>query len=163
MKRNRSFIAAGIVVLLLIFGGPAVYAASSSAEKQTPTADYRYNPVGKPDPFRPFVEKELLLRKKVEKAVAVSIFPLQRAGIDQFILVGIAGDAERRLAVVETREGKGRYYPLELGTIIGPNKGKVVEIRSDLIVVEEAIPGRAGQKVNRIIKKLRRDEEEGTP
>ena len=163
MKRNRSFIAAGIVVLLLIFGGPAVYAASSSAEKQTPTADYRYNPAGKPDPFRPFVEKDLLLKKKTEKTAAVSIFPLQRVGIDQFILVGIAGDAERRFAVVETREGKGRYYPLALGTIIGLNKGKVVEIRSDLIVVEEAIPGRAGQKVNRIIKKLRRDEEEVTP
>ena len=163
MKKTLSFAAAGIVALLLIFGGAAVSMASSSVGRQAPTANYRYNPAGKPDPFRPFVEKDLLLKKKAEKAGMVSIFPLQRAGIEQFTLVGIAGDKERGLAVVETKEGKGRHYPLALGTIIGLNNGKVVEIRSDLVVIEEAIPGRAGQKINRIIKKLRRDEEEGTP
>lgn len=163
MKRNCSLVAAGIAVLLLIFGGPAVCATSSIAEKQVPAADYSYNPAGKPDPFWPFVERELLLKKKTEKAVVVSIFPLQKAGLDQFNLVGIAGDAGYRLAIVEIKDGKSRFYTLALGTIIGLNNGKVVEIRKDLIVVEEAIPGRAGRKVNRIIKKLHRDEEEGTP
>jgi type IV pilus assembly protein PilP len=159
MKRNRSFTAAGIVVLLLIFGGPdqAVYAAASNAQKKLSTVDYRYNSVRRSDPFQPFVEKEQLLKKRAEKKAVVSIFPLQKTGFDQFNLVGIAGNAEHRVAIVEAKDGKGRY-PLMLGTVIGLNHGKVVEIKNDSIVIEEAVPGRAGRKINRIIKKLRSDE-----
>jgi type IV pilus assembly protein PilP len=163
MKRNRSLTAVGIVVLLLILGSVA-HAALSGMENRMSADDYHYNPAGKKDPFQSFVEKELLFKKKAQRAVAVSIFPLQRASIDQFILVGIAGDAKRRLAIMETKGGKGRHYTLELGTIIGLNNGKVVEIMKDMIVVEETFLDRAGRmKVNRIMKKLHRDEEDITP
>jgi type IV pilus assembly protein PilP len=160
MPRN-SFI---IIVLLLIAGGSnhIAYAAASDADKQEPAGGYSFNPAGKPDPFRPFVEKDPVLKKKKEMAAAtaLSIFPLQRVGLDQFNLIGIAGSADRRLAVVETRDGKGsRFYTLTLGTVIGLNNGKVVEIGNDQIVVEEAAPVRSGKKPNRIIKKLRKDEE----
>jgi len=88
-----------------------------------------------------------------------SIVPLQRVGIDRFNLVGIAGDAERRFAVLEIKDAKARFYPVAVGTVIGLNNGKVVEIKRDVIVIEEVIKGRTGQKINRITKKLRRDEE----
>lgn len=148
-------------LLLLMSGGlwRGAFATTSGDEKAPPPADYHYNPIGKPDPFLPFVEKDIALRKKIEKANTPSIFPLQRTGIDQFNLVGIAGDAERRFAVVETKDAKARFYPVAVGTIIGLNNGKVVEIKRDVIVIEEVTRGRTGQKINRIMKKLRIDEE----
>ena len=161
MPRNSVIIAWG-VVLLLIAGGSSnhvAYAVPSDAAKQAPAASYSFNPAGKPDPFRPFVEKDPVLKKKAETAAALSIFPLQKVDLDQFNLIGIAGEGERRLAVVETKDSKGsRFYALTLGTVIGLNKGKVVEIKNDLFVVEEVISLRSGKK-NRIIKKLRKDEE----
>jgi type IV pilus assembly protein PilP len=152
------------VVVILIAGGAhhLAGAAASDADKQAPVVGYVFNPAGKPDPFRPFVEKDPVIKQKKEMAAAAvpSIFPLQRVGLDQFYLIGIAGTTERRLAVVETRDAKGsRFYALTLGTIIGLNNGKVAEIGNDQIVVEEATPGRTGKKINRIIKKLRKDEE----
>jgi type IV pilus assembly protein PilP len=165
MKRN-SFIKVWGIVLLLVAGVShhIAYANVPGESKQASPANYRFDPAGKPDPFQPFVEKDpVLLKKKAEMAAAVSIFPLQRVGLDQINLVGIAGDAKRRLAIVEIKDGKGsRFYALALGTVIGLNKGKVAEIRNDLIIVEEAIPLRTGKKINRITKKLRTNEE-GTP
>jgi type IV pilus assembly protein PilP len=153
-----------VIIVLLMFGGfnHVAYAATETdTAKQAPPASYSFNPAGKPDPFRPFVEKDpVLLNKKAETVAAVSIFPLQKVGLDQFNLIGIASDSERRLAVVETKDSKGsRFYALTLGTVIGLNKGKVVEIKNDLFVVEEVISLRSGKKPNRIIKKLRKDEE----
>jgi len=172
MKKN-SFLIVWVTVLLLSVSAshPAAYAlefGEASGEvsgdgKQASPADYRYDLAGKPDPFRPFVEKDPVLKKKADMVAAVSIFPLQRVGLDQFNLIGIAGDSQRRMAIVETKDSKGsRFYTLAPGTVIGLNKGKVVEIKNDLMVVEETTPLRTGKKINRIIKKLHKDEE-GTP
>jgi type IV pilus assembly protein PilP len=162
--RERKGIAGSVVAFLLLWvgSGYAAAAAPPGDAKEVPAASYHYNPVGKADPFRPFVEKEPVVKKKAEKINASSIFPLQKAGLDQFNLVGIIGDAERRLAIVEATDNKGKFYPLALGTIIGLNNGKVVEIKSDMIVIEELTKGSSRQKVNRIKIKLRK-EEEGTP
>jgi type IV pilus assembly protein PilP len=160
--QRHSIMTVWSVVLLLIAGLSVAYAAESGAENEEPTA-YSFNPVGKPDPFKPFVDKDLVLKKKAETVAAVSIFPLQKVPLDQFTLIGIAGDAERKLAVVETKDSKGsRFYILIVGTVIGLNSGKVVAIKNDHIVVEEVTTLRSGKKINKIIKKLRKDEE-GTP
>jgi len=165
MKRNRSYKVWGLVLFLASgFFNQLAYSMTSGEGKQAQPAGYRFDPAEKPDPFRPFVEKEPLLKKKAGTVATVSIFPLQKVDLDQFNLIGIAGNAGRRLAIVETKDSKGSsFYTLTLGTVIGLNKGKVVEIKSDLIVVEEAALLRTGKKVNRITKKLRKDEEEGTP
>ncbi|MCK7480328.1 MAG: hypothetical protein M0C28_26015 [Candidatus Moduliflexus flocculans] len=39
---------------------------------------YSYNPAGKPDPFRPFVEDEITAKKKEAKKSISSIYPLQK-------------------------------------------------------------------------------------
>ena len=161
LKSSYAQVAISLSLILLISGGlwREAFASTSGDEKAPPPADYHYNPTGKSDPFMPFVEKDIALKKKREKANIPSIFPLQRVGIDQFNLVGIAGDAERRFAVLEIKDAKARFYPVAVGTVIGLNNGKVVEIKRDVIVIEEVIKGRTGQKINRITKKLRRDEE----
>jgi type IV pilus assembly protein PilP len=162
---NNIFPIAIIFIIFLVFCGRdnTAFAMPPLGEKGVKLSVYHYNPKGKTDPFRPFVEKELVIKKKADRA-AGSIFPLQRADIDLFNLVGIAGSAGRRVAIVEIKEEVNlRAYPVALGTIIGLNRGKVVEIRKDSIVIEEPVNRNTKRKVNRIVKKLHRNEEEGTP
>jgi type IV pilus assembly protein PilP len=127
-------------------------AVTKVADTKTPPP-YKYNPAGKPDPFKPFIEQELASKQRLAKALPLSLSPLQRAGIDQFRLVGISGDEKVRKAIVQ--DG-GKIYPLFIGTYIGLNNGRVVEILADRVIVEEKFKARAGKtKANRIMMKLR--------
>jgi type IV pilus assembly protein PilP len=134
-----------------------------NAEAKSASPPYKYNPIGKPDPFKSFVDEDLNreARKKREETTRASRFlsPLQRENIDQFKLVGIAGDEKGRKAVVQ--DLKGKVYPIFIGTYIGPNNGKVVEILADHVVIEEKFKASAGKtKSNRITMKLRKEEGE---
>ncbi|MBM4270846.1 MAG: pilus assembly protein PilP [Deltaproteobacteria bacterium] len=148
--------------------GAAVKAADAKAEDakavgMKPAPEYRYNPTGKPDPFKPFIEEEITEKQKLEKRKeALPISPLQRAGVEQFRLVGIAGTESSRKAIVQDVNNK--FYPIFVGTIIGRNNGKVVEILADRVIVEEAAGTRAGKAVTKKITiKLRKDEGEEKP
>jgi len=124
----------------------------AQAEKM-PDINYKYSPLGKPDPFNPFVEVEIASKKKEKK---FSAYPLERDEIEKFRLVGIAGDQTQRLAIVEiVEEGRLKFYPLLRGTHIGLRKGKVMEIMADRVIVEE--PDKS--KTRRIILKLHKDNE----
>ncbi|HOW57627.1 MAG TPA: pilus assembly protein PilP [Smithellaceae bacterium] len=137
--------------------------SSSSAAVQQPAAQsaplvktsdniYSYNPLGKPDPFRPFIEEEIAAKKRQEeKKKMTSMFPLQRMEVEKFRLVGIAGDSERRVAIVE--DASQKFYPIFAGTQIGMNDGKVVEILTDRVIVEEY----EARKLKRVIMKLRKN------
>jgi type IV pilus assembly protein PilP len=118
---------------------------------------YKYNPIGKPDPFKPFIEQELSPKKKTESRT-LPISPLQREGIEQFRLVGVSGDDHHRIAIVQ--DVKGKAYPIFLGTYIGKNSGRVVEILPDRIIVEEKGKAEDKAKTKRLTIKLRKDEVE---
>ena len=121
-------------------------------------AAYKYNPIGKPDPFKPFIEQELSPKKKTASRT-LPISPLQREGIDKFRLVGISGDDHHRIAIVQ--DVKGKAYPIFLGTYIGQNGGRVVEILPDRIIIEEKNKAEDKQaKTKRLTMKLRKDEGE---
>jgi type IV pilus assembly protein PilP len=138
---------------------------------------YSYNPAGKADPFLPFVEIDLAAKKEKEKKAkeealkkraALSrhpISPLQQAEIGQFRLVGIAGDDRRRVAIVEDGVAK-KFYPLFVGTYIGPNGGRIVSILPDRLIVEEPSQETSskGKKVQtRRMTVMLHKEEEGKP
>jgi Tfp pilus assembly protein PilP len=153
------------VLMLMIGGGMATVAVWAAEMKAAP-------PAAKSDPFHPFIETDLALQKKLEsdlkKKVATKarpISPLQQSEIGQFRLVGIAGDDKRRTAVVEDGTVK-KFYPLFVGTVIGPNEGRVVEIHPDRVIVEERIedanPKAKKTQVRRMTMMLRK-EEEGRP
>jgi Tfp pilus assembly protein PilP len=117
-------------------------------------SNYKYYPLGKPDPFKPFIDIEINIKKKDERKF--SDYPLERAEIERFRLAGIMGDAMQRLAIVEImEEGRLRFYPLMRGTHIGLHKGKVMEIMADRVIVEE--PDKS--KTRRIILKLHKENE----
>jgi len=118
---------------------------------QTPENVYNYNPLGKPDPFRPFVDVEVAKVKKEKEAKKESIFPLQRTEVESFKLVGIIGDQTRKVAVVE--DSAKKYYPIFVGTRIGLHDGKVTEILTDRVTVDEL----DGKKIKRIVLKLRKN------
>lgn len=157
----------GIITCSLVFSaGPdrKAAAALSGADllqtgyKKNPTSSYIYNPVGKPDPFRPFIEMELIKKKMVERPKPLPISPLQRFSIDQFKLVGIGGDDKHRVAIVE--DEKGKFYPLLQGTYIGQNNGRVVKILADHIIVEERVETSTGKtRARQITIRLHREEE----
>jgi type IV pilus assembly protein PilP len=183
MKKNSAVTCATLILVLLVWASALVGADSKArtagvksaetkaVEQKVPEVTstvppYKYNPIGKADPFKSFVEEESAreARKRQEQMMREARFfsPLQRAGIDQFRLVGIAGDEKARKAIVQ--DIKGKIYPIFIGTYIGPNNGRVIEILADRVIVEEKFKTQAGKtKVNRITMKLRKEEGEEKP
>lgn len=134
---------------------PAVGQSASptvlSPVSPTPDNVYSYNPLGKPDPFKPFINVDIKPMSKGSEKKAESIFPLQRAAVESFNLVGIVGDQIRQVAIVE--DAAKKFYPLFIGTRIGLHNGKVIDILTDRVAVDEP----DDKKVRRIILKLRKN------
>jgi type IV pilus assembly protein PilP len=129
-----------------------------------PQAPFSFNPAGKADPFKPFVDVELAHRKRLEmeKKKNLPLSPLQRAGVESFRLLGIAGNETQKTALIA--DAAGKTYSLSVGTRIGLHNGRVVGIRSDRVLVEEPAMTKGRQAKARIIEmKLRREGEEGRP
>ncbi len=133
---------------------PAVISAQDQPPPLTvaPADNYIYNPSGKPDPFRPFVTVDAaIVKQQVAKKAEVSMFPLQRADIERYRVVGIAGDKDHRVAICE--DAAKKFYPLYVGTRIGLYNGRVIEILADRVIVEEY----ETKKPRRVILKLRKN------
>ncbi len=118
--------------------------------------EYVYDPVGKTDPFKPFIQ----LTPVKELARSVPLTPLQKYEISQLKLVAIISTPEGNVALVEDSSGKG--YFLKKGTWIGKNDGKVAKILKDRVIIEEMYQDIFGQtKINEISIVLHRLEEGG--
>jgi type IV pilus assembly protein PilP len=151
-------------------GGPLAKPIPAAALPPAPT--YEYNAAGKPDPFKPFMETEPVLKKKEENLIKKTvgkggpISPLQQMDIEQLRLVGIAGDQNRYVAIVEDGVAK-KYYPLFVGTHIGLNGGRVAAILPDRLLVEERVETRDKKtkrvQVRQIPVLLHKEQEEGKP
>ena len=126
-----------------------------AAKQQEP--EYTYNPAGKPDPFKPFIQ---LTSAKVG-AKGIPLTPLQRYETTQLKLVAIIAAREGNVALVEDSAGKG--YFLKKGTAVGKNDGTVTQILKDRVVIKEFEQDISGQtKQNEVLLYLHRPEEEGT-
>lgn len=117
--------------------------------------EYTYNPAGKADPFKPFIQLT-----SVRESRNVPLTPLQKYEISQLKLVAIISNPAGNIALVEDSAGKG--YFLKKGTAVGKNDGKVTQILKDKVVIEEAYQDILGQpKTNEISLFLHRLEEGG--
>ena len=92
----------------------------------------RYSSVGKRDPFRP-----LSLKAKASQRARENLSPLERYELGQLKLVAIVWDIKEPKAMVE--DGTGLGYVVKIGTLIGPNEGKVKAIKPTEVVIEEHV------------------------
>jgi len=117
-----------------------IASVSTTTEKiEAPKESDFYNPEGKLDPFAPLIkEKPVNLSAKHRKAVRRKpLTPLEKLDLSQLKLVAILRAQSGNRALVEEDSGKG--YVIKKGTYIGTHSGKVAEILSDRIVVEEEV------------------------
>jgi type IV pilus assembly protein PilP len=134
---------------------PAKVAEKKEPEKKE-EAEYSYNPAGKPDPFKPFIQ----LTPVRDASRSGPLTPLQKYDISQLKLVAIISTPEGNIALVEDATGKG--YFLKKGTGIGKNDGKVTKILKDKVIIEEVYQDIFGQtKTNEISLLLHKVEEGG--
>ncbi len=91
--------------------------------------EFRYDPTGKPDPFKSYLKQIQL----VEDTDALS--PLERFDLSQLTVTGIIWATKEARALVEDPTGKG--YIVAEGAGIGKNKGRVVRIDDNRVVVKE--------------------------
>lgn len=116
---------------------PAVPAAAAATEKKKDPLDaaieaaeqYSYNPIGKRDPFRSFLNFDS------DDKPGPGTLPTQKYEIDQYKLAGLVWGVDRPRALVEDADGMG--HVLEIGTYIGKNWGKVTQITSGEVIVTE--------------------------
>ncbi len=90
---------------------------------------YRYDPTGKPDPFKSWIKKITSLTP--ESAAS----PLERFDLTQLQITGIIWDMEAPRALIKDPTGKG--YIVEEGTPVGKNKGRIMRIDDNRIIVKE--------------------------
>jgi Tfp pilus assembly protein PilP len=118
--------------------GPAKKASRSGPKMEIPQEEapvegkrYSYNSIGKRDPFRSFIQREVA----VGEIEGTPRGPLQLHEIDQYNLRGIAWNIGTPQAMVEAPDGIG--HVVVLGTLIGKNWGKVTQIKPEELVITE--------------------------
>jgi len=108
-----------------------VKAADQKEPEKKEEQEYQYNPKGKPDPFKPFIQLT-----PIRGAIRTTpLTPLQKYDISQLKLVAIIATPEGNVALVEDSAGKG--YFIKRGTEIGKNEGTVRNILKDRVIIEE--------------------------
>ena len=154
-----AFLAVGLVVAGCSDSGsrrakPVPAKAQKADKKQgqiqkvaVPAVDpnYRYDPKGKPDPFRSFV-KTFLTRTKVESATT----PLERFDLSQLRVTAIVWGNDLPKALIEDPSGKG--YIVASGTAIGKNKGRITRIDDNLVLVKETYVDFSGKSSSKDIE-----------
>lgn len=116
------------VLGLAILGQTATNAVGADAIPTTDPLVYSYNPFGKRDPFRSYLADN----KGGQEA---SKDPLLNYDLAKFSLTGIIWGVANPKAIV--KDGSGAGHIISRGTRIGRNRGSVVRILKDEVVVSE--------------------------
>ena|ERR1700756_1660635 len=137
MKKRRPGIIKGAIILLIIalwvVGAQAQESQKTDIPKPSaPQEEPIYSPIGKRDPFKPFIK---IVEKEVKPEVSKSLPPLRRYSLEQFRLVGIMSVGQQLKAMIVDPEKN--TYVLGVGDEIGNKNGKIVEVRDNAILVEE--------------------------
>jgi len=115
---------------------------------------YKYNPLGKPDPFKPFLRTNPGPKKIEPKSRAKAIrpdecsTPLECIDIGQLTLVAVVtGDDSSSWAMAQDASGIG--YLLKKGMKVGYRGGKIVAILPEKVIIRETIEDLSGKKIKR--------------
>jgi len=104
-------------------------ARKAAPEAPAPLAEYHYDPTDKVDPFRSYVRRQVTFDPESGSS------PLERCDITQLTVMGIIWGLEEPRALVRDPTGKG--YIVRAGTPIGKNKGRILRIEDNKVVVKE--------------------------
>ncbi len=145
--------------------GQTVYASNQEQEKEIKQAitiptdsepSFIYDSLGKPDPFRPFINFNAIERPIPTEEPKT---PLQRYSLNQFKLVGILM-AGKHFAMVEDPEAIS--YTITEGDQLGNLSGVVEEIReNEMVVAEPYLDIYDQQQIRKITIKLHVEEDQG--
>ncbi len=108
---------------------PPMAAVEPEESAEALDEDYRYDPEGKPDPFESFV------RVSLDAGADDFSSPLERFDLSQLIVTGIIWQTRDARALIEDPSGKG--YIVGVGTLVGKNRGKVIRIDDNRVLVKE--------------------------
>jgi len=103
--------------------------AKKAVEAAVPVAEYHYDPTDKVDPFRSYVKRQVTFNPDDSSS------PLERFDISQLSVMGIIWGVDEPRALVRDPTGKG--YIVRAGTPIGKNKGRILRIEDNRVVVKE--------------------------
>ena len=118
--------------------GADPFAAPAKTER---TDTPHYSPMGKRDPF------QAPMKAQAKRRPRENLSPLERYEIGQLSLVGVVWDIKDPRAMVEDSSGLG--YIVRVGTPIGPNEGKIKQIKPAEVVIEENFIDFYGARKNR--------------
>jgi type IV pilus assembly protein PilP len=90
---------------------------------------------GKIDPFLSPIQK--LNEKKQSKIKNRKHTPLEKLDLSQLKLVAIINMESGNKNVAMVQESSGKGYMVKVGTFIGTNSGRIIEIKSDEIIIKE--------------------------
>lgn len=143
MREGRNLRRAWVLALVVAFaaacGGkdkteaaaakpPAPRAAKPAAPAPVAVA-YHYDPTDKTDPFRSYIRRNVTLENEETSS------PLERFDLSQLTVMGIIWGVDEPRALVKDPTGKG--YIVRAGTPIGKNKGRILRIEDNKVVVKE--------------------------
>ena len=145
---------------------PGATASSTGSASTAPSikpatieTGWKYDPTGKPDPFKSFI-LAAAAQEETPRVVRRQLTPLQKMPLSEIesglkaIIWGQLGNK----ALVEDATGKG--YVVQEGTYVGQHDGIVKKIYEDRIVVEEyrRDPGKGRLEPNEVVLKLKKVE-----
>ena len=135
--------------------GPAAGAPGQGIPQNPGNEAYSYHSAGRRDPFLSLIYTAKEAQKKQKSRVRV---PIEQYELDQMSLEAIVtGKGIPSYALVKLPNGK--HYTLSVGSTVGANRGKVVEIAPDHIVVRETVKDLTGRtSTHETILKLRKEE-----
>jgi len=136
-------------------------ASGPSTEVITTETGWKYDPTGKPDPFKPFILASAAA-EEVPVVVRRQLTPLQKMPLSE-IQAGLKAIIWGQLgskALVEDATGKG--YVVQEGTYVGQHDGIVKKIYQDRIIVEEyrRDPAKGRLEPTEVVLKLKKIETE---
>lgn len=104
-------------------------ARRAAPETEAVVVEYHYDPTDKVDPFRSYVRRQVTFDPEGNSS------PLERFDLTQLAVMGIIWGLDEPRALVRDPTGKG--YIVRAGTPIGKNKGRILRIEDNKVVVKE--------------------------
>jgi type IV pilus assembly protein PilP len=108
---------------------PVAPKVAKVAPETTVAVAYRYDPTDKTDPFKSYIRRQVTLESDASSS------PRERFDLSQLIVMGIIWGVDEPRALVKDPTGKG--YIVKAGTPIGKNKGRILRIEDNKVVVKE--------------------------